>query len=225
MFNNDRVTNKMQPAFGGVGPAGQPVYVYAQQNDAQGNPLGDPFIVGIGTVGSDGSDGCFGNGLGAWEVTVEPLADGKYNFFARFDVPANGPGGLTEPSATRRGCSRFPRQLNIPDGPNGVAVTSIIVPAAPPLFVADVNVTVNITHHDNVGDLTLTLISPSGTSILLSNHAAAARATITRTRSSTTPQIRPIGSRRSHRSPAASGRKSRCRRCSANQPMGSGGCW
>ncbi|MEX0643140.1 MAG: choice-of-anchor Q domain-containing protein, partial [Pirellulales bacterium] len=170
MFNNDRVTNKMQPAFGGVGPADRPVFVYAQQNDSQGLPLGDPFIVGTGVVGSDGTDGVLGNGLGAWEVTVEPLADGKYNFFARFDIlVSDGDGGfihiLSEAVGDTPRTFTFTGPLNIPDG--GAAVAPVEVTGMP-LFVADVNVTVNI-NHPNVGDLVLTLISPSGTPILLSN--------------------------------------------------------
>ncbi len=170
MFSNDRVTNKMQPAFGGVGPADRPVFVYAQQNDAQGQSLGDPFIVGTGVVGSDGTDGVLGNFLGAWEVTVEPLADGKYNFFARFDIlVSDGDGGflhvLSEAVGDTPRTFMFNGPLNIPDG--GAAVAPVDVTGMP-LFVADVNVTVNITH-PNVGDLVLTLISPSGTPILLSN--------------------------------------------------------
>ena len=100
MFNNDRVTNKMQPAFGGFGPsASMPSFPprclsTRKRTDANGDPAGDPFVIGTGTVGPDASDGFVGNGLGVWEVTVEPLADGKYNFFARFDtpvVPVEGP--------------------------------------------------------------------------------------------------------------------------------------
>ena len=91
MFNNDNVTNKMQPAFGGFGPCNPTVLVYAQATDSMGNPSGDPFVIGTGTVGPDASDGFIGNGLGVWEVTVEPLADGKYNFFSRFDTPATVP--------------------------------------------------------------------------------------------------------------------------------------
>lgn len=170
MFNNDRVTNKMQPAFGGVGPANTPVYVYAQLSDAQGNPTGDPFIVGTGRVGSDLSDGLV-DGLGVWEVTVEPLADGKYFFFSRFDEPVNGAGGLTEAVGDAARSFTFTGPRIIPD--NGAAVAPIVVNEPMPQLVADVNVTVNITH-PNTGDLILTLVSPSGTSVLLSNRNGAA---------------------------------------------------
>ncbi|HEY3392881.1 MAG TPA: hypothetical protein VGK58_09255, partial [Lacipirellulaceae bacterium] len=75
MFNDDNVTNKMQPAFSGAGPVNAAVLVFAQPTNAMGAPVGGPLLVGSGTVGSDATDGMIGNGLGLWEVTVEPMAD------------------------------------------------------------------------------------------------------------------------------------------------------
>ncbi len=89
MFNNDNVTNKMQPAFAGQGPANAKVNVFAQAFNVAGMPVvGSRLLVGNGVVGSDATDGMANNGLGLWEVTVEPMADGKYNFFARFETAA-----------------------------------------------------------------------------------------------------------------------------------------
>ncbi|MEZ6072753.1 MAG: Ig-like domain-containing protein [Pirellulales bacterium] len=67
MFDDDDVTNKMSPAFEGLAEAGTKVRVYA-----------NGLLVGQGVVGSDSSDGVVGDGLGRWEVTVEPLVDNKY---------------------------------------------------------------------------------------------------------------------------------------------------
>lgn len=84
----DLVTNINQPAFWGVAEANSRVRIYASRD-------GRPFeLVGVGVVGSDRSDeavagrtiggrvvsGLPNDGLGVWEVTVEPLADGTYTF-------------------------------------------------------------------------------------------------------------------------------------------------
>ena len=63
----DQTTSKMQPAFGGVAAANTKIRLLANGE-----------IVGQGVVNSDASDGVLGDGLGAWEITVEPLADGEY---------------------------------------------------------------------------------------------------------------------------------------------------
>ena len=170
MFNNDFVTNKMQPAFGGLGAARSTVYVFAQQADAMGLPTGDPFLIGQSTVGSDGTDGVVGDGLGQWEVTVEPLADGKYFFYSQFD---DFEGGLSDPVGTSPSTTSLGLPpIAIPDGPGGVATASATIASSSPSFVADVNVTVNIDHNFD-GDLTLVLISPSGTRIVLSDRNGA----------------------------------------------------
>jgi subtilisin-like proprotein convertase family protein len=172
MFNNDGVTNKMQPAFGGFGPEDATVLVYAQATDSMGNPSGDPFVIGTGTVGGDASDGFVGNDLGVWEVTVEPLADGLYNFFARFDVPSDGTGGLSDPVGMAPQTTTIPGSTNIPA--NGVAISQTTIAAGsagpePAPHIVDINVKVHITFGDD-RNLILTLVSPSGTSILLSNR-------------------------------------------------------
>ena len=159
MFNNDHVTNKMQPAFGGVGPALSTVYVYAQATDSTGAPTGEPFIIGTGTVGSDPTAGTINDGFGAWEVTVEPMADGKWLFYARFDttvVPVEGPvfHVLSDP------VGNVPVTLtsmdvpkNIPNGPS-VTVSNIYRrrwwrrrgATIETKYVASLTVTVNITY-------------------------------------------------------------------------------
>ncbi|HEY6564810.1 MAG TPA: Ig-like domain-containing protein, partial [Pirellulaceae bacterium] len=82
MLNDDNVTNKMEPAFNAVSEVGARVTLFAQPLDAAGNPVGNNVIVGTGFVGSDLTDGVVGNGLGVWEITSEPLADGSYNITA-----------------------------------------------------------------------------------------------------------------------------------------------
>ena len=67
----DGITSVNPPAFTGRGEANTIVRVYA-----------DGFLVGEGVVGSDATDGVLGDGLGRWEVTVEPLTDGSYSFSA-----------------------------------------------------------------------------------------------------------------------------------------------
>lgn len=74
MSNDDRVTNKMEPAFEGVSEVGTTVNLFANGR-----------LVGRAQVGSDATDGILGNGLGRWEITSEPLADGNYQFAAQFE--------------------------------------------------------------------------------------------------------------------------------------------
>lgn len=165
MFNNDGVSNKDQPAFGGLGPARDTVYVFAQASDATGAPSGDSFLIGQNTVGSDATDGILGNGLGLWEVTVEPLTDGKYFFYSRFD---NSDGAFSDPvgQAPETTSLGLP-PIAIPD--NGAATASATIASSTPSFVGDINVAVNI-DHNFVGDLTLVLVSPSGTRVVLSDR-------------------------------------------------------
>ena len=63
----DGLTNIAEPAFFGLAEANAKVRVYANN-----------VLVGQGVVHSDESDGDNANGLGVWEVTVEPLANGDY---------------------------------------------------------------------------------------------------------------------------------------------------
>ena len=74
MSNTDNVTNKDQPAFEGRGSAGTLVRLFANGE-----------LVGSTEVGSDESDGTPGDGLGIWEITSEPLADGVYEIQATFE--------------------------------------------------------------------------------------------------------------------------------------------
>ena len=63
----DFITSINQPAFSGVAEPNTIVRVFA--NDE---------LVGQGVVGSDGTNGVLDDGLGLWEVTVEPLVEGEY---------------------------------------------------------------------------------------------------------------------------------------------------
>lgn len=87
MFNDDNVTNKWSPAFDGVAEINNKVFVYATRiNPATGNPFdGTQILIGEGIVGSENSDDVNNNGLGRWEVTVEPLVDGVYDITVRFE--------------------------------------------------------------------------------------------------------------------------------------------
>ncbi|NQT52676.1 LEPR-XLL domain-containing protein [bacterium] len=66
--SSDDVTAMMQPAFSGVADATSVIRIYA--NDE---------LVGQCVVGADDTDGTPGDGLGLWEITVEPLADNTYD--------------------------------------------------------------------------------------------------------------------------------------------------
>ena len=63
----DNTTNLSQPAFVGIAEANAKIHVFA-----------DGVLVGTGFVQSDDTDGTVGDGLGIWEITVEPLADGDH---------------------------------------------------------------------------------------------------------------------------------------------------
>lgn len=168
MFDDDRVTSIQSPAFSGLGPANNIVRVYAQRVDGNpasptyGLPIGNPLLVGTGHVGSEATDGTVGNGLGVWEVTVEPLNEGKYNFFARFE---DASGTVSGPVAVG---SVVPVMANQPIPNGGSATVQFDLPdnLGP---IIDINVTVNI-EHPNVGELDILLISPSGTAIFLSDN-------------------------------------------------------
>ncbi len=81
----DGITNVNPPAFGGRGEANTIVRIYA-----------DGALVGEGRVGSDDTDGVVGDGLGIWEVTIEPVTDGTYTFTSQLEDLA---GNLSEASA------------------------------------------------------------------------------------------------------------------------------
>ena len=81
--DSDGITNINQPAFSGYVEANSIVRIYADRGNG-------PELVGVGTTGSDESDGTPGDGLGIWEITVEPLADGDYTItFEVEDIAGN----------------------------------------------------------------------------------------------------------------------------------------
>ncbi len=84
MFDDDEVTNKMQPAFAGTVAPNEKVRVFAQK-------VGTAVVelVGQGVANSDGT----------WEVTVEPLVDGAYDITVRTEDAA---GLLSAPSEPLR---------------------------------------------------------------------------------------------------------------------------
>jgi subtilisin-like proprotein convertase family protein len=160
MANDDNVTNKMQPALSGLGPANARVFVFAQQTTALGVPVGAALLVGSGVVGSDLSDGVPGGGnLGLWEITTEPLTDGKYNFSARFEG-ANGI--LSDPVVASSASVQISPGVAIPDGGT---VTATINHSGTGT-VNDLSVQVNIEHFRDE-DLDIVLVSPSGTRVRL----------------------------------------------------------
>ena len=81
IFHDDNVTAKMQPAFAGVSEINSKVSIFA-----------NGVLVGTGIVGSDQTDGLPGDGQGAWEVTVEPLAEGEYDIIAEIEDLAGNRG-------------------------------------------------------------------------------------------------------------------------------------
>lgn len=180
MFSTDNVTKINRPAFGGVGQAGSKVFVYAQATNATGQPIGAPLLVGSGVVGSDNAQepfdeepfGISGLGpLGTWEVTVEPIRDGKWNFSAVFEDVAGNVSGPVSSNA-------FKQNDTATGIPNGGTILPAITfnagdfPAVGNLPntnvpVLAVTVIVNIAHTSDE-DLDLTLIAPDGTPIELS---------------------------------------------------------
>jgi hypothetical protein len=84
VVTTDNVTNKMQPAFNGIAPAGSKIRLYVIANGSATQQLvgqtvagSDSSDVGIGAIGGIG--GGAADGLGLWEITVEPLADNGYD--------------------------------------------------------------------------------------------------------------------------------------------------
>ncbi|NLE36900.1 MAG: calcium-binding protein, partial [Pirellulaceae bacterium] len=80
----DNITAIRQPAFQGTAEVNTKVRVYA-----------NGILVGEGIVGSDATDGVIGNGLGLWEVTIEPLIDGNYTIQTRLEDLAGNLSGLS----------------------------------------------------------------------------------------------------------------------------------
>ncbi len=94
MNNTDDVTNIQQAHFTGTAEANSHIRVYAIP--VAGNvPIGVAQLVGEGAVGSDESDGAADDGLGLYEVTIEPLEDGVYNIVTQVEDQA---GNVSETS-------------------------------------------------------------------------------------------------------------------------------
>ena len=74
MSDSDRVTNIREPAFVGVGNVGNSVRIFA-----------NGVLAGETIITSDETDGVPGNGLGVWEITVEPLDDDVYEIVAEHE--------------------------------------------------------------------------------------------------------------------------------------------
>jgi len=91
-FNNDNVTNVSAPAFFGTGEANAIVRIWAH-NVTTGGPI---ELVGEGVVGSDESDLHPTDGLGIWEITIEPLDDGVYDVTAELEDLAGNISPLAE---------------------------------------------------------------------------------------------------------------------------------
>ena len=69
--DSDNVTGVNPPAFGGTAESNSIIRIFANTE-----------LVGQGVTGSDATNGMLGDDLGAWEVTIEPLADGTYTMTA-----------------------------------------------------------------------------------------------------------------------------------------------
>ncbi len=79
MNSADNVTKIAQPAIVGLGSVGDAVLITANGE-----------LVGKGTVNGDATDGIPNNGIGRWEITLEPLDDGVYHVVATIeDVAGN----------------------------------------------------------------------------------------------------------------------------------------
>ncbi|MBN1854123.1 MAG: NF038122 family metalloprotease, partial [Pirellulales bacterium] len=89
---HDEVTNQQAPAFDGTGEANAEVRVYATDVTT-----GLAQLVGEGLVNSDESDSINNNGLGTWEITVEPLADGTYDITVEFEDLAGNVSAASDP--------------------------------------------------------------------------------------------------------------------------------
>ncbi len=100
MVITDNVTNKMSPAFDGVAEINTKVFVYATRiSPTTLAPIGPDELVGEGVVGSENSNGVAADGLGRWEVTVEPLIDGVYDISVRFEDAAGNITSLADAAA------------------------------------------------------------------------------------------------------------------------------
>ena len=93
MLDNDNVTGIIAPAFRGNGEVNAQVRIFA--NDGASGPM----LVGQGVVGTDETDGV-ANGLGEWEITVEPLDDGTWSITAEAEDLAGNISAMSSPLAS-----------------------------------------------------------------------------------------------------------------------------
>ena len=163
MFDFDNVTNINQPAF--LGLRAEPnakVTVLAQRIDPNTGVPGIIEIVGTGTV----------NSFGQWEVTVEPLIDGKYNFFyALEDLAGNSSGAEGQIANVSNGTVQAignPGTINSEIIITEAEFASLVGDVAMDNLILDVNVTINI-DHGNTEDLDVVLIAPNSTEIDLTS--------------------------------------------------------
>ncbi len=71
LIADDSVTQIAAPTFAGRSAIGETIFLFA-----------NGFLVGEGQVGGDETDGVADDGLGAWEITIQPLTDGFYEVTA-----------------------------------------------------------------------------------------------------------------------------------------------
>ncbi|MBN2291402.1 MAG: hypothetical protein JXM70_03190 [Pirellulales bacterium] len=91
VFDDDNVTSIMSPAFSGYGEANSQVRIFAENL-----VTGEVQLVGQGVVNSDESDLTPDDGLGTWEVTIEPLDDGAYQITAELEDLAGNISEMSE---------------------------------------------------------------------------------------------------------------------------------
>jgi subtilisin-like proprotein convertase family protein len=152
----DNVTNKMSPAFTGWAEANAKVRVFATNVDT-----GAKNLVGQGVVGSDGTDGVLNNGKGIWEVTVEPLADARYEITVEFEDLA---GNIS--SAYSFAHPNLPAFI-LDDATNDYFLDVAHLFGS----ITDIDVKLDIEHPD-VDQLDIFLIAPDGTPVELVTDVA-----------------------------------------------------
>jgi hypothetical protein len=133
----DNITNKMSPAFIGVGEANAIVRVIGART-LQAAPHNAPTILGVGVVGSDLTDGILGNGLGLWEITAEPMVNDVYQItYTMEDIAGNitaGPVGGFNLTIDGLPPQRPTLDLVGPDVVDSMPSNAVGNPLTPPLY-------------------------------------------------------------------------------------------
>lgn len=169
MFTNDNVTNINQPAFFGLAaePNAKVIVAATRIDPITGNAL-ETNLVGTGVT----------NSLGAWEVTVEPLRDGKYHFVYLLEDAAgnfsDSVGVVGSDGISVVGISNNDAQALAEPGTiesfidvSAADFPALVGDAAATPEITDVDVRVNI-EHENPQDLNIFLVAPDSTEIELS---------------------------------------------------------